>query len=581
MKQKRYYLILFFILIVLLPICSCNSLNRKEKLQQSFDALLHDIFVSEVTSNSLSLNYSLADPENYGIYDAKVTLGEYSVKHMTEDLSQYENYLQKLNSYDFSMLEPDQQLTYDILTDYLEQEIQMGNYLYYNECLGPTTGLQAQLPILLAEYNFDDTSDIEDYLSLLPCVYPYFTDIIQFEKEKSARGLFMSDEVADQIIAQCGAFIADSQNNFLIRYFDEKITAFPGLTDSQIHDYQIRNKKIVLDYIIPAYALLIDELTKLKGSGKNDSGLFYYPEGRDYYEYLTRYRTGSEKSMEEIIAMLEEAIGKGVVKVTSLTMSDPYLIDKYASFTSFPITDPEAIIDDLKTDISVDFPAAIPVNCDIKYVPDSLSEYLSPAMYLIPPIDRYSENNIYINGSDTETLSMIYTTIAHESYPGHLYQCVYFRDQNPNPIRSLLNFTGYDEGWATYVEMYSYHISGIDETLADFLEANNIVILCMYARADIGIHFEGWTQEDVIRYVNNFIGDQKIASMIYHTLLEEPAIYLPYAVGYLEIKELRANAEELLGDDFSAKDFHTFLLDIGPAQFKIIKNQMQTYYFLD
>jgi uncharacterized protein (DUF885 family) len=457
----------------------------------------------------------------------------------------------------------------------------MGNYLYYNECLGPTTGLQAQLPILLAEYNFDEISDIDDYLTLLPCVYDYFEDIVQFEKEKSARGLFMSDDVADQIIGQCNAFIIDPEDNFLIRYFNEKIAGYPGLSDSEIHDYQLRNKDIVLEYIIPAYVLLIDELSKLKGTGSNEAGLFYYPEGRDYYEYLTRYNTGSDKSMEEIITMLEEAIGKGIVKITSLTMSDPNLIDKYASFTSFPITDPQAIIDDLKADIATDFPAAISVNCDIKYVPDSLSEYLSPAMYLIPPIDRYSENDIYINGSDSKTLSMIYTTIAHESYPGHLYQCVYFRNQNPDPIRSLLNFTGYDEGWATYVEMYSYHISGIDENLADFLEANNIVILCMYARTDIGIHYEGWKEEDVIRYVSNFIGDEKIASAIYHTLLEEPAIYLPYAVGYLEIKELRSTAEERLGDDFSVKDFHTFLLDIGPAQFGVIDRYMQTSHFLD
>jgi uncharacterized protein (DUF885 family) len=137
-----------------------------------------------------------------------------------------------------------------------------------------------------------------------------------------------------------------------------------------------------------------------------------------------------------------------------------------------------------------------------------------------------------------------------------------------------MNFLGYDEGWATYVELYSYHLAGIDENLAKFLEANNVVILCMYARADIGIHYEGWSKAEVVAYISNLIGDKAISEIIYNTLLEEPAIYLPYAVGYLEIMDLRERAQEALGDKFVAKDFHRFLLDIGPAQFGVIDNYL-------
>jgi uncharacterized protein (DUF885 family) len=322
---------------------------------------------------------------------------------------------------------------------------------------------------------------------------------------------------------------------------------------------------------------LIKVLTKLKGSGTNSAGLYYYPEGQAYYESLTRYKTGSDKSMEEITGLLEKAINDGIIKITKLSLTDSALMDKYLSFTSFPITEPVDILDDLKEDISKDFPKAVPVNCEIKYVHHSLADYLSPAMYLVPPIDNYKNNNIYINGNDADTLSMIYTTVAHEGYPGHLYQCVYFRSLNPSPIRNVMNFLGYDEGWATYVELYSYHIAGIDENLAALLEANNIVILCMYARADIGIHYEGWKETQVVSYIKNFIDDDEIAKSIYQTLLEEPAIYLPYAVGYLEIMELKETAEEALGEDFVAKDFHRFLLDIGPAQFGVIDDYMKKW----
>ncbi len=576
MSRKTFkYFIFFIIFFCLTSVCSgCNTPEKQDSVRTGFDSFLNDFFVQEVQTDTLSLNYSLSNPENYGIEEKEPTLGQYSVENMNENMCLSENYLKRLNSYDFNKLSPDQQLTWHILKEYLEMNLDFGNYLYYSECLGPTTGVQAQLPILLAEYSFDNREDIERYLDLLPCVYDYFEEIAQFEREKSRHGLFMSDAVADRIIDQCEAFIKKPEENFLIEYFDEKISDFKGLSRKEQSLYKKENKDGVLTKVIPAYELLIDVLLELKGTGTNTAGLYYYPEGQAYYECLADYKTGSDKSMEEMADMLDKAASEGFYRITRLTMTDSSLVDKYLSFTSFPITDPEAILNDLKKDISRDFPAAIPVNCEIKYVPKSLSDYLSPAMYLVPPIDNYKNNNIYINGNDKETLSMIYTTVAHEGYPGHLYQCVYFRSRNPSPIRNVMNFLGYDEGWATYVELYSYHLAGIDENLADFLEANNLVILCMYARADIGIHYEGWKKDAAVSYLRRFIDNEGICESIYSTLLEEPSIYLPYAVGCLEIMELRDRAENELGDKFNAREFHKFLLDIGPAEFGVINEYM-------
>lgn len=564
-------------LCIILLFNGCSSLSKRENVRNNFDTFMNDLFVDEVQTDTLSLNYSLAYPEKYGIKNKKATLGDYGISQMREDLTESENYLHRLLSYKYSLLSSNQQLTYDIVKNYLKQDLEFGNYMYYSECLGPTTGIQAQLPILLAEYSFYDKEDIEEYLKLLPCVKNYFEDIIEYEREKSAHGLFMNDNVAQHIIEQCEAFISSPAENFLIQYFNERISSYPGLTNKEMKHYMSLNEKAVLCSVIPAYRELVDALKKLKGTGTNKAGLYYYPEGQAYYECLVKSKTGSDKSMEQMIDMLEDGLNDGIAKITALSAKDPKLMDKYLSFTTFPITNPKDILADLKKDMSADFPEAVSVNCEIKYVPASLTDYLSPAMYLVPPLDSYDNNNIYINGNNKKTLSMIYTTVAHEGYPGHLYQCVYFRSHHPAPIRNILNFVGYDEGWATYVELYSYHLAGIDEDLADFLATNNKVILCMYARADIGIHYQGWKKEQMVQYVNQYVQDEKAAGLIYDTLLEEPGIYLPYAIGYLEIANLRKQAESELGSKFSAKDFHKFLLDIGPAQFDIIKDHMEQW----
>lgn len=576
-KKLKIFLFLCIFFAYGIFSAGCTSLPVTDNEQKKFENLIQDIFVKEVQADSISLNYSLANPEAFGIKDTKATLGEYSVRKIKEDLMAHEQYLKDLKKIDYYALTADQQLTYDIVCKYLEDEQELGNYIYYFESLGPTTGLQAQLPILLAEYNFYDRDDINKYLELLPCVYDYFEDIAEFEKEKSEKGLFMSDAVADRIIEQCETFIAEPEENFLIEYFNEKIDNFPDLTDKERENYKNENRDGVLTYVIPSYELLIKCLKSLKGTGVNDAGLYYYPEGQAYYEAMAKFKTGSSKSMEKIIEMLDSTIDKDMLELTKLILSDSDLLNKLESFTSFPLTDPEEILEDLKKDIVADFPEPINVNCEIKYVHESLSEYLSPAMYLMPAIDDYTNNNIYINGNDEETMATIYTTIAHEGYPGHLYQNVYFRSHNPAPIRSILDLVGYEEGWATYAEYYSYRYAGIDPGLASLLEINNRIMLLMYARAETGIHYEGWTKAKTVSYLNKFTNDDDISGKIYDVLLEEPGIYLPYALGYLEIAELRDKVQAELGNNFNLKEFHQFMLDTGPAQFEIIEKQMDAW----
>ncbi len=579
MIKKLFQLLNLFLIVIAvsLSIPSCSKESSPEKAQKEFDQFLYNLFVDEVQSDSLSLNYSLSQPDKYGIEHPEISLGEYTIEEMDKSLKLTQNYLNELKSFDPEILTPNQELTYDITLQYLENALALGQYPLYNECLGPTTGVQAQLPILLAEFSFYEKEDIDRYLELLPCVYDYFEDIIGFQQEKSKKGLFMNDDVADSIINQCATFIENPEENFLIEYFDQKIEHYHGLTDVEVNSYKKTNKEAVMNYIVPAYELLIESLQELKGSGVNNGGLSNLPQGKEYYASLVSYKTGSDKSMKEMANMLDNAVGDGILKMTTLLVSDPLLMDKYMAFQSFPITDPENILLDLKNKIAKDFPEPLSVNCNIKYVHESLEEYLSPAMYLVPALDDYTNNSIYINGDNEENLSMIYTTVAHEGYPGHLYQNVYFRHQNPAPIRTLMNFMGYDEGWATYVEMYSYHLSGIDEGLAEFLAVNNILILSMYARADMGIHYDGWSKSKAVAYIEGFTGDRKLSEDIYFNLLEEAGVFLPYAVGYLELVELREKAEDSLGENFVLKDFHEFVLDIGPSQFNIIDSQLDLW----
>lgn len=574
MKQKKYiFCTLFFCLALLFTGC-----QNEKKGSAEFDAFTNQIFINEVQNDAITLNYTLTYPEHYGITEYTPGFGEFSIEESQNSLAQMENYLAALKEFDYNSLTEEQKLTYDIFKSYLELELSASDYLLYSEVLGPTTGLQAQLPILLAEYHFTDREDVESYLLLLEDLPRYFKQLAEFEVQKSNAGLFMSDTTADSILSQCEKFIADREDNVLIEVFNDRIKTLAFLTEEEKKDFCEQNQQLVFDSVIPAYELLMEQITALKGTGTNDGGLCNFPNGKEYYEYLVASSVGSSHSIKEIDKMLTDGINDGVQGMIEAANGDSSVFAKAAA-AAFPLTDPTEIIEFLKTAIQDDYPALKEdVSYSIKYVHKSLEEDLSPAFYLTPALDSYTENSIYINGYSQYNLDDIFPTLAHEGYPGHLFQNVYFNQSNPNPLRMLLNFGGYSEGWATYVEMDSYSMSGMDSQSASILMNNQIASLCMYAQIDLGINYYGWDKNDTAAYLKDFgIESEAATEEVYQTMVSEPANYMKYALGYLEIMELREQAEKTLGNAFSLKEWNTFFLDVGPAQFDIIKDSMKDW----
>ena len=261
---------------------AAESLSEKDRVQQEFDQFTEDLFLENVDSDTISLHYVLADPAALGITDVPITFGEMSAASYQEAVQSIKDSRAKLSAFSYELLSGDQQLTYDILMSYLTTELASEKYELYAESLGPTTGIQAQLPVLLAEYTFYTVNDIDVYLKLLEKLPDYFSSILDFEKRKSEAGLFFSDETADGVIESCDNFIEDPENNYLIEVFNDKIDERSDLTDEQKADYKAQNQERIEKFVIPAYRLLSEGLQALKGTGTNDKGLAGLPDGANY-----------------------------------------------------------------------------------------------------------------------------------------------------------------------------------------------------------------------------------------------------------------------------------------------------------
>lgn len=574
--RKKIFLILpCCLLVILISFLSGNafwSSLHAESSDRQFRTFTRSLFQTEVSANTISLHYTLRSPSDYGIADIPATYGSLSSDPIAAKAS-VRNVLSSLQEFDPGTLSSENALTFKILDTYLKNASTGTDYLLYQEPLGPVSGIHTQLPVLLSEYSFYDTQDVETYLALLKETPSYFDSVIRFEQKKAASGLFMPDYQADSVLDTCQSFIDMGKENYLVSTFNERIASLDLLPENKKDSFQKENMKLVTEEIYPAYQNLITAIKSLKGKGMNEQGLSHFPYGKKYYEYLVRQTTGCNESISRLRLMTRAQI------LEDLSAMQKVLFPADAALTQASVleqTSPDSMLDDLRSKITDTFPEIPDVDFQVKYVPESMQDYLSPAFYMIPAIDNLTENVIYINNGQTASGLNLYTTLAHEGYPGHLYQTVYFSASEPDPIRSILDFGGYVEGWATYAEMMSYYLAPLPKTEASLLQKNNSVILGLYALADMGIHYDGWSVTDTVRFFSDYgINDPNAVQSVYKLIIGSPANYLKYYIGYLKFYELKKEMADALGNQFSQKEFHRAVLDVGPAPFEIVYDEVE------
>lgn len=572
------------------------SYQRDEK---RFANIMAGLFEAEMKANTLNLHYTLASPEDFGIYDYSPTLGCYRAEDSRQSRVAAENTLAALNELHRDRLSETDSWLWLLMTRSLENTLALNDYPYYSDPLSPASGAQSQLPILLAEYTFRSKKDVEDYLALLDQTDEYFASLLAYQQEKAAAGLNMPGSFLKEVRKQCDTIVTSeallSETHFLQTTFRERLEKLLNngeITEEDAQNYTAQNNRLLNTVLLPAYANLGDGLLLLEDDSILPAGLASLPDGKAYYKELLIAKTGSYRSIEQIQELLSRQFSKEYDEVREIVSAHPELTADYKNdiFVNFPYKDTVPILADLQKRMSADFPP-IPqgtTQAAVKPVSPSLEPYCAPAFYLSPPMDDTDANTIYINKQKTPQGLELYTTLAHEGYPGHLYQTVYFNryayPMGERPARELLGYGGYQEGWALYVEFLSYDYAaqllreyGQDgAALAALVEKHNRSLqLCLYSLMDIMIHYEGASYNQIAKMLENFgITDSASVKSLYHYIVQEPCTYLKYYLGYLEILCLQEKAQELWKEGYTDLLFHSFYLNCGPSDFLTLEERL-------
>lgn len=572
--KKHRMLSVGIFLAAVLSIIYAAILSPAGKSTGSFSEFCTTLFREEMKSNTMNLHFTLKDPKAAGIDSYEITLGSLSGDSPHNQARQLKKLSEELKKYSHRSLKGKDRLTCRLLSDYISRQQNLAAYPYYDEPLTPSGGVTSQLPVLLAEYTFRNTRDIKDYLGLLSQMDTYFLGILDYEQKKADAGLFMSDEACLKVIEGCEVFTEHPDDNFLIDTFSNRLNAMDGLTDTQKNAYLKQHSKVLSDHVIPAYSQMIKGLTMLLGRGHNNWGLCNFPEGKAYYEAVVSADTGCDDSVEDLFSQIAKARREDLTFCQNLLEKNP----KLASQSPKPdaaLKEENAMLSRLQKEILTDFPAPPQTEVEICHVDPALSEYLAPAFYITAPIDDISHNRIYINDAKNDTDIYYFTTLAHEGYPGHLYQTICTSSYGAPEVLSLLNYPGYTEGWATYTEMQSFYYAGLDPDLASLLQHNQAATLSLYATADIGIHYFGWEKEKNAAFWSEYgVDDTATVKRITDLILEEPGNYLKYYVGYLKFRQMREQFA-LENKSFSVSAFHEAILRTGPSPFSVLEETVQ------
>ena len=578
MRLKRTVCILILDALIVVPAVLAGGCAERQQAggNEAFREYTENLFCDAVAASTISLHYTLKEPEKFGITEEKAVWGEAGQDPEAVRASA-ENMQRALEAFDYDSLNMQNRITYDILEYEAASSSEAADYILYEEPLSLVSGAQTQYPVVLSEYPFYDRQDADIYLQLLETTGDYFDSLLVFERRKAEEGLFMSDQSLDTVLEQCRSFLDMGDGNYLYSTFADRIGELADLSEKEKSEYIQDNALAVEDYIFPAYEKLMRGLEELRGSGSNEKGLCCFPEGRAYYELLARRSVGTGRTVEEMrslireqmeddLSAMEQILGAAVEEAEESARANASVLGENA---------PQLILDRLKEKIRIAFPEMPEAELEVKYVPEEMEEHLSPAFYMIPAIDNTEENVIYINRGHMSDDLTLFTTLAHEGYPGHLYQTVYYESTDPDPLRSVMDFGGYVEGWATYAEMCSYYLTPLPEQQAAVLQKNSSLILGLYALADIGIHYDGWDLMDTVAFYSNYgITDTETVREIYELIIGSPANYLKYYVGYVEFLELKKEWAGASDGSFSQKEFHQAVLDVGPAPFEIVEKYL-------
>ncbi len=584
MKQLKRCSALLLSILAVISLAACGKKDAAEE-QKRFDQFIQQEFVDTMESDYPSMHIFLIHPEEFGVDRSAVEVGlglrmdEQTIEETAQDMAESQKEFQ---TFDRNLLTEEQQDTYDIYQFQMDLNSKLSDpkFNYYSQAFESTMGLHTQIPTLLSDWQLRSEQDVQDLITMVRDVRPYVNSLLDYTRKQEKKGLLMTD--LDSVIQYCQGVVAAGENSAVLRSMNGNIDALQ-LDKETASRCKAELKEAFAQSFLPAYEEIVATMESLKSGRNNQEGLAHFEHGKEYYTLLLQQSVGSNKSVEEIRKMMEDACSRYDKGIETIVLENP---DLYESFVNFPTTgfgSYTAILDNIQEKMYRDYPEVSNLGYNIVNINEEIASSGVAAYFNIPPIDDTGDKQLRVN-PDIGGIGDVYTysVVAHEGYPGHMYQNAYAYENLDSPYRkALANSMAYSEGFAVYAQYSAFqYLDSIDPRVLDAYRQQELYTYCAIVLSDIGIHYDGWSLqefEDFMIEMGLEMEDGALYESQYKQLQSSPCAFQPYYVGYEEFMALRRKAEKELGDGFHQKEFHEAILESGAAPFCVVERNVDQY----
>ena len=567
--------------VMVLSLAGCAKAGPED-----FDRFMDEEFVSAMESDYITAHTYLEDPSAFGVdlSETPVNLGSRPTDDGAEARKALEKRYKEFQRFDREKLTADQQDTYDIYQYNTELSLQLGDekFDYYAPLFQSMSGLHYQLPVLFADWEIRSEEYLQNLITLVADTKPYVDSALDYTREQAERGLLMVD--AQSVAEYCQGIASQGEQSAILTSMLEGVDGL-GLPEEKASACRQQLTDAFVTSFIPAYQAIAETMTQLDQSGKNNQeGLARFPKGKEYYELLLQKSIGSNKTPQEIWDMMDQAYYQHIVNLQDIITQSPESVMALAEgkLPSTGYGSYEEMLQDIQGVFFEDFPQVADLTYNIRDVNPEIASSSGVAAYFnIPPLDGTSPKQLRVNPltSDVGSLST-YSTVAHEGFPGHMYQYAYLYENQTSLYRkALADVLAYVEGYAVCAQYEAMNYLSVDPYLLAAWRENELASYCVMIQADIGIHYYGWDLEKFQSFLEErgFVMETEDARLQYQQLQANPCAFEPYYVGYHEIAALKEEARAQLGESFDDREFNRALLDSGPAPFSVVERQIQEY----
>ncbi len=573
-KTNRF---IAFVLACCLASSPLTLLKAEEAaFNEDFDAFMHDEYVEMMESDYANLHFSLRDYEKEGITKPEVTLGVPSLDEREEDLAALEKTMEKLKSFDYNTLNDTQKHDYDALMFDLSNSIDGLKLPDLTMLFAPGSGVTDNLLTNFTEFVLYEKVDIDDYLTLLDTIDGFMDGCLEITKQQAEKGLFLNDRQLEATLDSIDEFVSKKDGNPLIVIFNENVDAFEGLSDEEREAYKKKNEEIVFGKFIPTYEKVAKELKALEGSRLYEGGYSDYEEqGNAFYRNLIQVKSSTTKSVEEQVEEMTGFLRSKLSEMRAIYAKNPNIEEEMEAVVG--MDEPMEVLKYHQAHMQ-EYPVGPEVNYKVSYLDQSVANDSVVAYYMQPPVDFLKDNVIRINGANVADENGLYETLAHEGFPGHLYQITWYYNTNPNRLRTCLNNIGYTEGWAMFTEIKSWQKAPV--LTQDAKDLHGLYTALGYVQQsciDLGVNGLGWDIDGVKEWLEGIDMNSDYAEELYEFAVDYPGQLVPYGTGLMHFFMLEKQAKDALGESFDETEFLTVLLTNGDRCFDIVENDVKEY----